>query len=561
MKSTAFVLALFPVIAPFCGAQHITENLVLQYDMETLSSGEMLDLSGNGHNGTLVSSPPQTSLGTTFNGTTQLIALSPVINASLFYSVIYCGSSPDTVAFSNLGTIYAEYGTQATHIREYQISVGETATPPDISWPYDWQCFYFQRNQQSIFWGPLDVPGFRTSASLSDSLNTASFASVGAQQYGTSTYDTYYTGTLGYLEIYSTSTPDGLLTPLQLTQEYTWLATQLSARGIKLRPFTRPVYPSNVWTRLGNLPIPFIATPQAQEENQPGYTTTDCQYIANPCWQLVFDNGVFTYYTEAPVITGPWTAPVGILLDVDQTNWIKVGTTYHLYGTNGAATQINHYTGPNLASLTLANSTVIGLGEPGQFDSMHVYNPALNWDGSLLRMVYVGQGYANGQFGGFVCGVATSADFVNFTKYGSISSVSDSCQNPGTLTHMGLNWYFWSPGVGVFQRFSVPYSLFSSAMWQQTAPHTRATLSIPTFTGSAQDKSELIFDPRVFPNPTGPGTYLFYEGACAPSNLVLKYAWTPLSIPELLETGEGMSNYQMDAVDNRSLLGNCLREQ
>src|ERR1035438_1119730 len=151
--------------------------------------------------------------------------------------------------------------------------------------------------------------------------------------------------------------------------------------------------PTGIWTRLGVLPIPFSG---GEEENQPGYGG-DCVYVAGPsCWKMTFDDGTWTYYTEAQDLggsIGPWAPPHGIILGLIQTTWAKVGSRYHMYGTNGASNQIEHWSGPNLAALALTDSAVIVPGAPGNFDDSHVYNPPVEWEGGILRMVYVGQGH------------------------------------------------------------------------------------------------------------------------------------------------------------------------
>jgi hypothetical protein len=540
-------------------AQHITTGLLLQYDMQTLSAGLMGDLSGHGNNGTLVNAPPQTILGTTFDGATQVIKLaSPVIGSSLYYTVLYCGSNPDTsYASPGPGTIYSEYGaSQPNRVREYNLTVATTSTPLDIAWPYDWHCWWFERNRDTLSWNVMDTPDFRTSANAGLTASSPTYTAVGAQQYGSSSFNVYYLGTLGYLEVYASSDPTGALTQSQLSQEYAWLTTQLSTRGIKLRALSSALYPANIWVRQGHIPIP--NPPVDEEEVTPGYTTgSTCQYVGPPCWQITYDNTANTYYSEAPAITGPWTSPVEILSGVIQTNWIMIGSTYHLYGTDTYSTQINHYTGPNLAALTLANSSVIGLGSIVQFDSTHVYNPALNWDGSTLRMIYVGLGNQPGQSGEFVCGAASSTDFFTFTKYGPVSSVSngEQCANPGSLINLNANWYFWSPGTNnqagylYMFRYNTPSSQFTTSEWQTSSPNSwkiNGTVPVgtsnPTFYASAPDESAQIADPRIFPNPTGPGTYMFYEGGSTFVNLSIKFAWTPLTVAQLVLTGEGMAS-------------------
>lgn len=524
-------------------AQHITTGLQTQYDMVTTGGGgtTMTDLSGNGHNGTLHGTT-QIATGTTFNGSTDFID-TPALTVNGPYTVL--------VVIGNVGSagmIWAEISSNGqTYMRMSANGTAQSSANSAVTAPYppagsgrDWECITQQRNENMLLWNRIDTGFFSTANLASGSTAATTLGGIGAQNLGSGSSNVNWSGTIAYFELYTV-----FLTQQQVQQEYAYIQGQVATRGVYMHSVnTQPEYPGRVWNRQGVV----LWSGRSDygggmiENEHTQYTTADCVIVSNPCFGVLFDSGSNTYYSES-TDGRIWVTPVQVLASVMQTSFVKVGSTYHVYGTNGTSTQINHYTGSKLNSLTLANSAVIGLGSAGQFDATHVYGSGVAFNSGTYYIVYSGLGTMAGQTG-FMCGGATSPDGVTWTKTGPIHGVNDPVCAQGSLEVIGTAFYWWYANTNTaFYRVSTPLTAFTG-LWTFTSPKTFSTasglanfFSQPTFTSSSIDENVQISDPC--PVQANGVTYLFYDANGTGGSLSLKLATGNLTLAQLVQTGEG----------------------
>ena len=307
MKKLLFLLALFSTPA---FAQVPTYGLVEEYDMITVTGGTTLtDLSGNGNNGTLHGTT-QNATGTSFNGSSDFISIPSVVGGTSDFTVFIC-TNPR--GYDQNGMIWFDGQTSSNNFHNRMTSqtaetliqfVGTFTTPPFPPAVSEWHCYYMIRNQSKMTYGILDLD-YSQSRNIGANQNiTTGSSALGAQNY-TGVTNSYFGGTIGFVYIYNRA-----LGQNELINLYNASKTTMAGRGVPMRDYVPAVFPSRIWQRQGVVNQGPSTTGEAFNQTTL-YTTTDCQLIANPCFQMYFDNDLGPsqgiYYAESVDGFAPWT--------------------------------------------------------------------------------------------------------------------------------------------------------------------------------------------------------------------------------------------------------------
>ena len=542
-----FVAILFTFASRSAYAQIPTTGLAAEYDMTTLTGTSTLDdISGNGNNGTLHGTTPGTK-GIAFNGTSDYVSIPAVIGNSDFTAFV-CASTG-----SNSGRMWEENSSSGAPSMWMNPSNGGFNTGSNnyqsvISvkpFNSDWHCFYTMRQGSSVKYGVLDQNAFQTLDIGTVTISTSQ-ASLGAQTY-TGGANSYFQGTIGYVYIYTRA-----LSSSEMVDLYNSARTALLSRGVYMRDIVTSLYPGRVWQHQGEI---LDGSGASIDGAQPviTYTTTDCQMVANPCFQLWYEDGTGVEYAEStPGANGgpqSWVIHSGsVLSGIAEASVTKVtGFTfkYLMLATKAINGPIYVYTSSDPIHFTLAQvAPAIPLGSGSAWDSSSVDNTSVQQIGTTLYAVY--DGSSSGSYG-YQCGGATSTDGLNWTKVAAnpISGLGDlqGCGGPHVWFDAADNtWYMWTHNdladdFGLFRRSS---SNFNS-IWQTSSPTSvwtgAETGSFPTFSGGAPDESSQLATPSL--TEVNGKTYMVYCASDSSNILKVKLAIANMTMAQLVQTGEG----------------------
>lgn len=523
------LLLLFAVRCAFAAlpAGIPTTGLQEAYDMTSVVSTTLTDLSGQGNNGTL-NGTTQTALGTTFNGSTDWISIPKVVGNSNF--TVITVAAPVSTSANYIWFEGADNGANETVLATtgaaYIIGNQYADALPTI-WG-DWHCYYMTRSATQGRYGVLDL-NYSSVVTLSGS-STATRASLGTRNLlaGPSLY---WTGKLAYVLIYNIA-----LTQQQISSIYNILKATVAARPVALPDLPKPVFPSGVWLRQG------LAITGAFEPTML-YTTTDCVLISNPCVEAWYTGSGAVYYAESSDGIQPFTAGSSVIAGGSESYILKtLSGSYWAYVHNASSGNIDLWVSPTGVpnSFTLDTASVVSKGTGSQWDNTSTYNSAVvQVDATHWNMIYEAKGGSNPQ-NIFMCGVATSSDGKAWSKGVSnpVTGFTFSCGNP-YLAQRNSIWYMWTgDGVNSLVRWSS--SVFDSA-WQASSPLSNVTSAggrqgTPVFTNAAPDESSYIADPTYL--EINNQVLMYYNSYNGTTNQV-KLAIANMPLSQLVLTGEG----------------------
>lgn len=300
--------------------------------------------------------------------------------------------------------------------------------------------------------------------------------------------------------------------------------------------------PGPVWNRVGIVMIPTLAAEGFWvQEPEVHLVTSNCQIIASPCWAMLY-SGVSaqqsTFLAESPVGDGRnWSKlPSGLPVITAKSEgcWVQVGSTFHVFVQTANGLQIDTYTGPDLAHLTLAQAAIITVGAAGTWNATQVNNCAVLYESGTYEILLEARGIGNPA--NYNCGAYTSTDGITFAAYSGNpvpdSSYSMGCSGP-TMQRIGSGLYVWTQNSNVptdLYRGSFAGGVFPSALslGPLTKTYTRGTTSEGAGCASCQvaDPSLLEYNGQVWmwyssvqnQSPSSPLNYInlaIYNGTLA----------------------------------------------
>jgi hypothetical protein len=538
-------------------AQAPTVGLAAQYDMMTITGGgtTLSDLSGNGENGTLHGTTTG-SAGITFNGTSDYITLPGIVGDSDFTAVV-CAQTA-----SNNGVLWEENTASANQYDRLIRNQGTlndgtnnnfTSSSGVPGYNNDWHCFILTRQQTQLTFSVLDMNVTQTIQLGNVATVSTVQGALGAQVWTGSGggSNVFFAGTIGYVYIYKRA-----LNPTEMSNLYAAIRTSLAARNVYMRDIVTPLYPGRAWQRQG-----IIINDRAHLLTEPkiSYTTTDCQVLANPCFQLWYsiDNSS-VHYAEAtpdPVTGAPGAWALygsAVATSHNQASVTKLTGfpfKYLMVATPGvtAGNALDVLTSNDPIHFSVAAAAAIPKGTGGQWDATAVFNSSVTQVGSTLYLTYEATGS-----GGGACGGATSTDGLTWTKspanpitgFGEQNGIS--CGGPFNWYNAATNrWYLWTHDVvgttGLYRRTA---STFHS-IWQTSSPNARQQAGglngspLPILPPDAPDEATQMNSPYLA--EVNGKTYMVYcaSGPLSAQKMQIKLAIANMPLAQLVLTGEG----------------------
>lgn len=533
--TVAALLAAWPALA-----QVPTNGLAEEYDMTTITGGTTLvDQSGNGHNGTLHGTTLGTT-GITFNGTSDYISIPAVVGNSDF-TIFACASSNST----NTGRIWEEDTTAGQGAPSASITGNNglfndgstlyTAAVGAPAFANDWHCFVETRNAASVRYSIPDM-GMTQTVNIGNKTITTDTGGLGAQNYETG-QNAFFTGTIGYVYVYTRA-----LTATEIADLYNATRTTLNARGAYMRDIVSPLFPGRVWQRQGVI----LHDSNSLSEPVISYTTTDCVVLANPCFQLWYSRSSdgIRYAESADALS--WTVyGTTLVSNYNQASVTKVSGLsfkYLMLATPTTPTgNKDAYTSSDPVHFSLAKTGALAKGSTGAWDASGITNSSAYQVGNTIYGAYEATG--SGTAG---CGGATSTDGLNWTKSGAnpISGEGDgqSCAGPDIWLSPSGTWYMWGHNngtsiSGIFRRSSTVFN----QIWQVSSPDIWLVGgkigNFPVLPADAPDESSQMATPSLV--EVSGKTYMVYCASDASNVLAIKLAIAPMTMAQLVQTGEG----------------------
>lgn len=551
-------------------AQLPTSGLIAQYDMLTAVSTSLTDLSGNGNNGTIVGTTT-TSQGRVCNGSSDYISMPLLIaNSDFTVIVVATGNNPSTGGAtwgeSNAtASQFVRFGTSGstwTQLKGNSAATGGLpSTVPDKR--PDWDVFFATRSQNELSGGMLSRANtLWTSPNVNIGSVTVSGggAAICALNEGASRVN-FWGGTIGYFVLYNRH-----LSATELRAAYISLASTLYSRSVFVHPWppsVLPTYSNPVWQRQG---VVFsLATSGA------GFTLgeplvlydSNCPVlsIAN-CFRMWYSTAGETTIGNAESADGlSWTnhgaAGSSVLTGCVQPAVLKISATYHMYCTRNINTgPIDHYTSADGITWASVDSSVIGSGAAGTWDSGHVNNPYVQFspDGSgTWYMLYGGLSDGSGAWSAnWRTGGATSTDGHTWTKLTANPTIGQAdvfiapsatvglgcCGNP-SFFYINGGWWDWDGSYGIV-RFASP--TFND-LWIWSQPHGSLLIESADESNQLADPSLLqAACPSAINSAAGAQcTYMYYTGYSTNSagTSVIKLAIANMPMSQLVTTAEG----------------------
>lgn len=494
--------------------------LLAQYDMTTITGGTTLvDLSGNGHNGTLHGTTPGTQ-GITFNGSTDYISIPSLLNGlSQFTVIVICqnsnGASWNETNSGATQNIVRQSTAQNSQIQDNASAGGTLLAPYVPRSNKDFSAYYIQAYGRE---GRTGVIGQNVATDLDlgvSSLNLiTNIASIGAVDTGAQSG--FYTGTIAYVLIYGSVLPHGVLTGI-----YNYLqANVLLSRGLLLPELPNPL---GIWQRQGIVLTDASDSPSCLFES----STFKCWY---------FSGKNIRYRTS---LDGQqWSAFTTVLTNIGNSSgrfspMLHVGSSYIFYADNSTGTAFDRYVCSNETTCAIANTSVIVIGTTGTWNASTLVNPAVNYDGTTYRMIYEGSG--SSPYTAFSCGAATSADGISWTIAAGnpISGVGGGGQ-PCNINYWvpvnGINYMWGEDNVTrIYRRSS---ATFSSADWILNPVKAVMTGRAPSETQQIASVNDVYANGYV---------YRFYMAYSTGAVAALKLAVANMPLSQLVLTNEQMN--------------------
>jgi hypothetical protein len=327
-------------------------------------------------------------------------------------------------------------------------------------------------------------------------------------------------------------------TPAEIANLYSATRSTLAARNVFLRDIVTPVYPGRVWNRQGRI----LTGSGGAADPRLAYTTTDCQLIANPCFQMWYDDSTGVRYAESANALPPWTVyPSTVLTGHAEASVLKVAGfsfKYLMLTRNTGGNNIDAYTGSIPTTFALAAANAITTASVGNWSPGQVDNSSMVQVGSTIYAAVEGPGSGCAGF------TSTNGTTWTISPANLISGTGDvqsgaGCfiwQNPATST-----WYMWTHvpnGGGLYRRSSSAFD----AIWQVSAPSAYQIAAnepgtFHTFSADAPDESTQLAVPSLV--EVNGRTYMVYCASGSDNSLAIKLAIANMPMSQLVQTGEG----------------------
>lgn len=513
-----------------------TTGLKIQYDMVTISGSTLIDVSGNGNDGTLHSTT-STARGLTFNGTSSYIDVPAIVkNSDYTVIAVHNGSNVTSVVWyeGDAGqNSFMRLSSNSSNYARLSSSGGDSGSfgPIVPNYASDYHGYYVQRSSRSAMAGMIDRP-YRSAVTLTGTPNYGGdiCGSLGAQSFNAAcaTQNSFFTGSMAYFLLYTRA-----LTVNEINAAYEAIRAAISGRSVFMGDITAPVVSGAVWTRMGAV----INATNSGQEPSVIYDTADCQLVASPCFKMLFSRASTIHYAES--LGGlDWTEQAGSVISKTRPAFLKVGSTYYAYveqtSSTNAQPAFDLYTSANGINWTLAQASVISKGSAGAWDDGTINNPFVIHEGSTWYMAYEAIGTGTGS--ATQIGVATSTDGLAWTKSpanpitGYYIGTGGTPQGP-FLYHAADGWYLWagikdgaSSSVGRFQT-----TTFNSLWVPSTGSNTFGHTGLGDETGAG--------DPCLV--EANGKTYLFVGVTPAAGNGTIKLAIADMPLSQLVKTAEG----------------------
>jgi hypothetical protein len=540
-----------------------TGGILAQYDMLTTSAGPVLtDLSGSGNNSGAITGTTTNSQGRIFNGTSDWIAMSQLVNNSDFTACwLSTTTNTGTALWGESNATASQFVRVSTTSSSNSLSGSTTSISlpasrfPSKSPDWDGYCVARTRNQlDGIEFSRFTAVASEASTNIGTVTVTGGGAGIGALNEGSSRVN-FWAGTIGYFVLYSRS-----LTLFEQQAVYNYMAGQVLSRPIFLHPIANTFAASSnvpVWQRQGTL---LGITGHTFSEPMGMYDSVNCPTLGStPCVRVWFslDGAGIGELETADGVTNVkahgGAVPTAVLSGPVQPAVVKVGSTYHLYGVNQPnGTHIDHYTSSDGNTWTLSQASVITTGSAGSIDVTALANPSVlyNPDGSgLWYMTYGCEGIWNGAGPTYrTCGATTSDVNGNtgWTKVAAnpllghsdvptwLNSTSDESFGNPDLHYINGNWYEWDGSFTIFRFASKTFN--DLWVWSQSHPSIRQ---------NSADESAQISDPSMVDCFATLGKTFFYYDAYSLNSTgagVLKVATAPLPLSSIVTTSEGTTS-------------------
>lgn len=537
------------ICALLCAVSINAQVLTSRYNFVTGVSGSTLtDLTGNGNNGTLHGTTPGAT-GITFNGTSDYISLPALVHDGDFTIIIFASSNSlaDAYVFTENDATPTAGLNIMTHGKAEISSAGggNSVAFPFPAWWDDVHCFYLSRSGESAVYGVLDnnivIPFDLGTPSFTMSTTRAAF---GARDRTTGP-QLFWEGTIQYAEVWTGTA----LTARALATRYAAARAELVASNIYLKDLVDPIYPGRVWQPQG---VVLQDVSGAVQESSPGYTTTDCQMMSNPCFQLWFKSGDnLMHYAEAPdtgagpgvfvkygsVVFNPYSGA-----QIFGARVAYIGGFYWVTVAAADRSALNIYRGTSpLGPFTSYQSSAITPGAGGQWDSgNNLWNSQMLFNGSTYYMWYEvtsPSGFVHGNG----LGLATSSDAHTWTK--SPANPLNERGNPSGCGTPSVQFvssfvYVWCGGLGPAHLFRYYASTPHSKLQGSSPGSIDLNSPLPVFATTAPNEIQQGGDPRLI--EVNGATYLYLTSQNTPgSQFTIKLAIAPMPISWLVQTGEG----------------------